>query len=52
MTTRFEKHPTLDFQDQIPKRVLPRTVVRQLVFHENKEATKVYSDKNKSTSLT
>ena len=52
MSTRFENHPTLDFQDQIPKRVLPRIVIRQLVFNEDKEAAKVYSDKNKSTSLT
>ena len=42
MSTRFEKHPTVDFQDQIPKRVLPRTVIRQLFFNENKEATKLF----------
>ena len=37
MSTRFENHPTLDFQDQIPKRVLPRIVMRQLVFDETKK---------------
>lgn len=40
MSTRFEKQPTVDFQDQIPKRVLPRIVMRQVVFNENKEATR------------